>query len=287
MGLPFKKRFNSSLKLKKCQRGTQCVKYKLREVARIMLESTGESDETKNELLQRFECEHELIANHEVDTPMDVEEDIQGKMLTTPDRSPPLHTSTPYPHLVQAEPMDLSMRDHRLNMLGQCIRKIDNDANNEQSQEEPLNLCLNNRTDENDVHEDQDLESNFDRDASTKDFSTTDDLDLDEFDIEENTVDRQVDVEEDAEDVSLYPEPYVYDDIDQYEENIGGPDRSVVPFPSLCQDEPINLSVRTENNEGPQPTSNIGESEEEIHVGQQQPLDLRGNRRKCRKTLEF
>ena len=284
MGLPFKKRFNSSLKLKKCQRGTQCVKYKLREVARIMLESTGESDETKNELLQRFECEHEPIANPEVDTPIDVEEDNQGKMLTTPDRSPPLHTSTPYPHLVQAEPMDLSMKDHRLNMLGQCVRKIDSDANNEQSQEEPLNLCLNNRTDENDGHEGQDLESNFDRDASTKDFSTTDDLDLDEFDIEENTVDRQVDVQEDAEDVSLYPEPYVYDDIDQYEDDTST-NRSVVPFPS----EPINLSVRTENNESTQPSTNIGESEEEIRVGvgQQQPLDLRGNRRKCRKTLEF
>ena len=284
MGLPFKKRFNSSLKLKKCQRGTQCVKYKLREVARIMLESTGESDKTKNELLQRFECEHEPIANPEVDTPIDVEEDNQGKMLTTPDRSPPLHTSTPYPHLVQAEPMDLSMKDHRLNMLGQCVRKIDSDANNEQSQEEPLNLCLNNRTDENDGHEGQDLESNFDRDASTKDFSTTDDLDLDEFDIEENTADRQVDVEEDAEDVSLYPEPYVYDDIDQYEDDTST-NRSVIPFPS----EPINLSVRTENNESTQPSTNIGESEEEIRVGvgQQQPLDLRGNRRKCRKTLEF
>ena len=279
MGLPFKKRFNSSLKSTKCQGETQCVKHKLREVARIMLESTGESDETKNELLQRFECEHEPIANPGVDTPMNVEEDVQVQIFTTPERSPPLYTSTPFPHLVQAEPMDLSMRNHQLNLFGQYARQIGNDANNEQIQVEPLNLCLNNRMDD-----ETDLESSFDRDANTSTISASDDLDLDEFDIEDNTADRQEDVEEDAEDVSLYPEPYVYDDIDQYEDDTST-NRSVVPFPS----EPINLSVRTENNESTQPSTNIGESEEEIRVGvgQQQPLDLRGNRRKCRKTLEF
>ena len=280
MGLPFKKRFNSSLKSTKCQGETQCVKHKLREVARIMLESTGESDETKNELLQRFECEHEPIANPGVDTPMNVEEDVQVQIFTTPERSPPLYTSTPFPHLVQAEPMDLSMRsmrNHQLNLFGQYARQIGNDANNEQMQVEPLNLCLNNRMDD-----ETDLESSFDRDANTSTISASDDLDLDEFDIEDNTADRQEDVEEDAEDVSLYPEPYVYDDIDQYEDDTST-NRSVVPFPS----EPINLSVRTENNESTQPSTNIGESEEEIRVGQQQPLDLRGNRRKCRKTLEF
>ena len=277
MGLPFKKRFNSSLKSTKCQGETQCVKHKLREVARIMLESTGESDETKNELLQRFECEHQPIANPEVDTPMNVEEDVQVQIFTTPERSPPLYTSTPFPHLVQAEPMDLSMRNHQLNLFGQYARQIGNDANNEQIQVEPLNLCLNNRMDD-----ETDLESSFDRDANTSTISASDDLDLDEFDIEDNTADRQEDVEEDAEDVSLYPEPYVYDDIDQYEDDTST-NRSVVPFPS----EPINLSVRTENNESTQPSTNIGESEEEIRVGQQQPLDLRGNRRKCRKTLEF
>ena len=277
MGLPFKKRFNSSLKLTKCQRETQCVKYKLREVARIMLESTGESDETKNELLQRFECEHEPIANPGVDTPMIVEEDVQVQTFTTPERSPPLYTSTPFPHLVQAEPMDLSMRNHQLNLFGQYARQIGNDPNNEQIQVEPLNLCLNNR-----MNDETDLESSFDRDANTTTISASNDLDLDEFDIEDNTADRQEDVEEDAEDVSLYPEPYVYDDIDQYEDDTST-NRSVVPFPS----EPINLSVRTENNESTQPSTNIGESEEEIRVGQQQPLDLRGNRRKCRKTLEF
>ena len=277
MGLPFKKRFNSSLKLTKCQGETQCVKHKLREVARIMLESTGESDETKNELLQRFECEHEPIANPGVDTPMNVEEDVQVQIFTTPERSPPLYTSTPFPHLVQAEPMDLSMQNHQLNLFDQYARQIGNDANNEQMQVEPLNLCLNNRMDD-----ETDLESSFDRDANTSTISASDDLDLDEFDIEDNTADRQEDVEEDAEDVSLYPEPYVYDDIDQYEDDTST-NRSVVPFPS----EPINLSVRTENNESTQPSTNIGESEEEIRVGQQQPLDLRGNRRKCRKTLEF
>ena len=282
MGLPFKKRFNSSLKSTKCQGETQCVKHKLREVARIMLESTGESDETKNELLQRFECEHEPIANPGVDTPMNVEEDVQVQTFTTPERSPPLYTSTPFPHLVQAEPMDLSMRsmrNHQLNLFGQYARQIGNDANNEQIQVEPLNLCLNNRMDD-----ETDLESSFDRDANTTTISASNDLDLDEFDIEDNTADRQEDVEEDAEDVSLYPEPYVYDDIDQYEDDTST-NRSVVPFPS----EPINLSVRTENNESTQPSTNIGESEEEIRVGvgQQQPLDLRGNRRKCRKTLEF
>ena len=280
MGLPFKKRFNSSLKSTKCQGETQCVKHKLREVARIMLESTGESDETKNELLQRFECEHEPIADPGVDTPMNVEEDVQVQIFTTPERSPPLYTSTPFPHLVQAEPMDLSMRsmrNHQLNLFGQYARQIGNDANNEQIQVEPLNLCLNNRMDD-----ETDLESSFDRDANTSTISASDDLDLDEFDIEDNTADRQEDVEEDAEDVSLYPEPYVYDDIDQYEDDTST-NRSVVPFPS----EPINLSVRTENNESTQPSTNIGESEEEIRVGQQQPLDLRGNRRKCRKTLEF
>ena len=280
MGLPFKKRFNSSLKSTKCQGETQCVKHKLREVARIMLESTGESDETKNELLQRFECEHEPIANPGVDTPMNVEEDVQVQIFTTPERSPPLYTSTPFPHLVQAEPMDLSMRsmrNHQLNLFGQYARQIGNDANNEQIQVEPLNLCLNNRMDD-----ETDLESSFDRNANTTTISASDDLDLDEFDIEDNTADRQEDVEEDAEDVSLYPEPYVYDDIDQYEDDTST-NRSVVPFPS----EPINLSVRTENNESTQPSTNIGESEEEIRVGQQQPLDLRGNRRKCRKTLEF
>ena len=280
MGLPFKKRFNSSLKSTKCQGETQCVKHKLREVARIMLESTGESDETKNELLQRFECEHEPIANPGVDTPMNVEEDVQVQIFTTPERSPPLYTSTPFPHLVQAEPMDLSMRsmrNHQLNLFGQYARQIGNDANNEQMQVEPLNLCLNNRMDD-----ETDLEPSFDRDANTSTISASDDLDLDEFDIEDNTADRQEDVEEDAEDVSLYPEPYVYDDIDQYEDDTST-NRSVVPFPS----EPINLSVRTENNESTQPSTNIGESEEEIRVGQQQPLDLRGNRRKCRKTLEF
>ena len=277
MGLPFKKRFNSSLKSTKCQGETQCVKHKLREVARIMLESTGESDETKNELLQRFECEHEPIANPGVDTPMNVEEDVQVQIFTTPERSPPLYTSTPFPHLVQAEPMDLSMRNHQLNLFGQCARQIGNDANNEQIQVEPLNLCLNNRMDD-----ETDLESSFDRNANLTTISASDDLDLDEFDIEDNTADRQEDVEEDAEDVSLYPEPYVYDDIDQYEDDTST-NRSVVPFPS----EPINLSVRTENNESTQPSTNIGESEEEIRVGQQQPLDLRGNRRKCRKTLEF
>ena len=280
MGLPFKKRFNSSLKSTKCQGETQCVKHKLREVARIMLESTGESDETKNELLQRFECEHEPIANPGVDTPMNVEEDVQVQIFTTPERSPPLYTSTPFPHLVQAEPMDLSMRsmrNHQLNLFGQYARQIGNDANNEQIQVEPLNLCSNNRMDD-----ETDLESSFDRDANTSTISASDDLDLDEFDIEDNTADRQEDVEEDAEDVSLYPEPYVYDDIDQYEDDTST-NRSVVPFPS----EPINLSVRTENNESTQPSTNIGESEEEIRVGQQQPLDLRGNRRKCRKTLEF
>ena len=280
MGLPFKKRFNSSLKSTKCQGETQCVKHKLREVARIMLESTGESDETKNELLQRFECEHQPIANPEVDTPMNVEEDVQVQIFTTPERSPPLYTSTPFPHLVQAEPMDLSMRsmrNHQLNLFGQYARQIGNDANNEQIQVEPLNLCLNNRMDD-----ETDLEPSFDRDANTSTISASDDLDLDEFDIEDNTADRQEDVEEDAEDVSLYPEPYVYDDIDQYEDDTST-NRSVVPFPS----EPINLSVRTENNESTQPSTNIGESEEEIRVGQQQPLDLRGNRRKCRKTLEF
>ena len=277
MGLPFKKRFNSSLKSTKCQGETQCVKHKLREVARIMLESTGESDETKNELLQRFECEHEPIANPGVDTPMNVEEDVQVQIFTTPERSPPLYTSTPFPHLVQAEPMDLSMQNHQLNLFGQYARQIGNDANNEQIQVEPLNLCLNNRMDD-----ETDLESSFDRDANTSTISASDDLDLDEFDIEDNTADRQEDVEEDAEDVSLYPEPYVYDDIDQYEDDTST-NRSVVPFPS----EPINLSVRTENNESTQPSTNIGESEEEIRVGQQQPLDLRGNRRKCRKTLEF
>ena len=275
MGLPFKKRFNSSLKSAKCQ----CVKHKLREVARIMLESTGESDETKNELLQRFECEHEPIANPGVDTPMNVEEDVQVQIFTTPERSPPLYTSTPFPHLVQAEPMDLSMRNHQLNLFGQYARQIGNDSSNEQIQVEPLNLCLNNRMDDG-----TDLESSFDRNANTTTISASDDLDLDEFDIEDNTADRQEDVEEDAEDVSLYPEPYVYDDIDQYEDDTST-NRSVVPFPS----EPINLSVRTENNESTQPSTNIGESEEEIRVGvgQQQPLDLRGNRRKCRKTLEF
>ena len=280
MGLPFKKRFNSSLKFTKCQGETQCVKHKLREVARIMLESTGESDETKNELLQRFECEHEPIVNSGVDTPMNVEEDVQVQIFTTPERSPPLYTSTPFPHLVQAEPMDLSMRsmrNHQLNLFDQYARQIGNDANNEQIQVEPLNLCLNNRMDD-----ETDLESSFDRDANTSTISASDDLDLDEFDIEDNTADRQEDVEEDAEDVSLYPEPYVYDDIDQYEDDTST-NRSVVPFPS----EPINLSVRTENNESTQPSTNIGESEEEIRVGQQQPLDLRGNRRKCRKTLEF
>ena len=277
MGLPFKKRFNSSLKSTKCQGETQCVKHKLREVARIMLESTGESDETKNELLQRFECEHEPIANPGVDTPMNVEEDVQVQIFTTPERSPPLYTSTPFPHLVQAEPMDLSMQNHQLNLFDQYARQIGNDANNEQMQVEPLNLCLNNRMDD-----ETDLESSFDRDANTSTISASDDLDLDEFDIEDNTADRQEDVEEDAEDVSLYPEPYVYDDIDQYEDDTST-NRSVVPFPS----EPINLSVRTENNESTQPSTNIGESEEEIRVGQQQPLDLRGNRRKCRKTLEF
>ena len=277
MGLPFKKRFNSSLKSTKCQGETQCVKHKLREVARIMLESTGESDETKNELLQRFECEHEPIANPGVDTPMNVEEDVQVQIFTTPERSPPLYTSTPFPHLVQAEPMDLSMQNHQLNLFDQYARQIGNDANNEQMQVEPLNLCLNNRMDD-----ETDLESSFDRDANTTTISASNDLDLDEFDIEDNTADRQEDVEEDAEDVSLYPEPYVYDDIDQYEDDTST-NRSVVPFPS----EPINLSVRTENNESTQPSTNIGESEEEIRVGQQQPLDLRGNRRKCRKTLEF
>ena len=277
MGLPFKKRFNSSLKSTKCQGETQCVKHKLREVARIMLESTGESDETKNELLQRFECEHQPIANPEVDTPMNVEEDVQVQIFTTPERSPPLYTSTPFPHLVQAEPMDLSMQNHQLNLFDQYARQIGNDANNERMQVEPLNLCLNNRMDD-----ETDLESSFDRDANTSTISASDDLDLDEFDIEDNTADRQEDVEEDAEDVSLYPEPYVYDDIDQYEDDTST-NRSVVPFPS----EPINLSVRTENNESTQPSTNIGESEEEIRVGQQQPLDLRGNRRKCRKTLEF
>ena len=279
MGLPFKKRFNSSLKSSKCQGETQCVKHKLREVARIMLESTGESDETKNELLQRFKCEHEPIVNSGVDTPMNVEEDVQVQIFTTPERSPPLYTSTPFPHLVQAEPMDLSMRNHQLNLFGQYARQIGNDANNEQIQVEPLNLCLNNRMDD-----ETDLESSFDRNANTTTISASDDLDLDEFDIEDNTADRQEDVEEDAEDVSLYPEPYVYDDIDQYEDDTST-NRSVVPFPS----EPINLSVRTENNESTQPSTNIGESEEEIRVGvgQQQPLDLRGNRRKCRKTLEF
>ena len=277
MGLPFKKRFNSSLKSTKCQGETQCVKHKLREVARIMLESTGESDETKNELLQRFECEHQPIANPEVDTPMNVEEDVQVQIFTTPERSPPLYTSTPFPHLVQAEPMDLSMQNHQLNLFDQYARQIGNDANNERMQVEPLNLCLNNRMDDQ-----TDLESSFDRDANTSTISASDDLDLDEFDIEDNTADRQEDVEEDAEDVSLYPEPYVYDDIDQYEDDTST-NRSVVPFPS----EPINLSVRTENNESTQPSTNIGESEEEIRVGQQQPLDLRGNRRKCRKTLEF
>ena len=277
MGLPFKKRFNSSLKSAKCQGETQCVKHKLREVARIMLESTGESDETKNELLQRFECEHEPIANPGVDAPMNVEEDVQVQIFTTPERSPPLYTSTPFPHLVQAEPMDLSMQNHQLNLFDQYARQIGNDANNEQMQVEPLNLCLNNRMDD-----ETDLESSFDRDANTSTISASDDLDLDEFDIEDNTADRQEDVEEDAEDVSLYPEPYVYDDIDQYEDDTST-NRSVVPFPS----EPINLSVRTENNESTQPSTNIGESEEEIRVGQQQPLDLRGNRRKCRKTLEF
>ena len=277
MGLPFKKRFNSSLKSTKCQGETQCVKHKLREVARIMLESTGESDETKNELLQRFECEHEPIANPGVDTPMNVEEDVQVQIFTTPERSPPLYTSTPFPHLVQAEPMDLSMQNHQLNLFDQYARQIGNDANNEQMQVEPLNLCLNNRMDD-----ETDLESSFDGDANTTTLSASDDLDLDEFDIEDNTADRQEDVEEDAEDVSLYPEPYVYDDIDQYEDDTST-NRSVVPFPS----EPINLSVRTENNESTQPSTNIGESEEEIRVGQQQPLDLRGNRRKCRKTLEF
>ena len=277
MGLPFKKRFNSSLKSTKCQGETQCLKHKLREVARIMLESTGESDETKNELLQRFECEHQPIANPEVDTPMNVEEDVQVQIFTTPERSPPLYTSTPFPHLVQAEPMDLSMQNHQLNLFDQYARQIGNDANNEQMQVEPLNLCLNNRMDD-----ETDLESSFDRDANTSTISASDDLDLDEFDIEDNTADRQEDVEEDAEDVSLYPEPYVYDDIDQYEDDTST-NRSVVPFPS----EPINLSVRTENNESTQPSTNIGESEEEIRVGQQQPLDLRGNRRKCRKTLEF
>ena len=279
MGLPFKKRFNSSLKSTKCQGETQCVKHKLREVARIMLESTGESDETKNELLQRFECEHEPIANPGVDTPMNVEEDVQVQIFTTPERSPPLYTSTPFPHLVQAEPMDLSMRNHQLNLFGQYARQIGNDPNNEQIQVEPLNLCLSNR-----MNDETDLESSFDRDANTTTISASDDLDLDEFDIEDNTADRQEDVEEDAEDVSLYPEPYVYDDIDQYEDDTST-NRSVVPFPS----EPINLSVRTENNESTQPSTNIGESEEEIRVGvgQQQPLDLRGNRRKCRKTLEF
>ena len=279
MGLPFKKRFNSSLKFTKCQGETQCVKHKLREVARIMLESTGESDETKNELLQRFECEHEPIANPGVDTPMNVEEDVQVQIFTTPERSPPLYTSTPFPHLVQAEPMDLSMRNHQLNLFGQYARQIGNDTSNEQIQVEPLNLCLNNRMDD-----ETDLESSFDRDANTTTISASNDLDLDEFDIEDNTADRQEDVEEDAEDVSLYPEPYVYDDIDQYEDDTST-NRSVIPFPS----EPINLSVRTENNESTQPSTNIGESEEEIRVGvgQQQPLDLRGNRRKCRKTLEF
>ena len=77
MGLPFKKRFNSSLKLTKCQRETQCVKYKLREVARIMLESTGESDETKcyvfmtdssterlSELLKQLYCLKVRFATH-------------------------------------------------------------------------------------------------------------------------------------------------------------------------------------------------------------------------------
>ena len=279
MGLPFKKRFNSSLKSTKCQGETQCVKHKLREVARIMLESTGESDETKNELLQRFKCEHEPIVNSGVDTPMNVEEDVQVQIFTTPERSPPLYTSTPFPHLVQAEPMDLSMRNHQLNLFGQYARQIGNDPNNEQIQVEPLNLCLNNR-----MNDETDLESSFDRDANTTTISASNDLDLDEFDIEDNTADRQEDVEEDAEDVSLYPEPYVYDDIDQYEDDTST-NRSVIPFPS----EPINLSVRTENNESTQPSTNIGESEEEIRVGvgQQQPLDLRGNRRKCRKTLEF
>ena len=279
MGLPFKKRFNSSLKFTKCQLETQCVKHKLREVARIMLESTGESDETKNELLQRFKCEHEPIVNSGVDTPMNVEEDVQVQTFTTPERSPPLYTSTPFPHLVQAEPMDLSMRNHQVNLFGQYARQIGNDSSNEQIQVEPLNLCLNNR-----MNDETDLESSFDRDANTTTISASNDLDLDEFDIEDNTADRQEDVEEDAEDVSLYPEPYVYDDIDQYEDDTST-NRSVVPFPS----EPINLSVRTENNESTQPSTNIGESEEEIRVGvgQQQPLDLRGNRRKCRKTLEF
>ena len=120
----------------------------------------------------------------------------------------------------------------------------------------------------------------IDRDANTTTISASNDLDLDEFDIEDNTADRQEDVEEDAEDVSLYPEPYVYDDIDQYEDDTST-NRSVVPFPS----EPINLSVRTENNESTQSTTNISESE--VGQQQQQPLDLRGNRRKCRKTLEF